>query len=292
MLTVLAELEDNASGTLRHRIQQDSLRIGSSWRLHCFLVATGVEAQLYFLVCKSPAEPGREAVEEFGQHDLARGGRAAPNQNKETTVNKMFRMTALVTVVLIGSIAARAQAAPAGTAATANKVGVLSVRQAIVSTSEGKQASAELQSQFSARQSELESMNKKINDLRQRLQAGQNTLSQEEQGRLTREGETLAKQLQRKQEEYQEDVNAAQQDVIDRIGRKMMDVLDRYARENGYATVFDTSAQTSPIIYASNQVDVTQDIIKLYDQAYPVKAAATTKPAAAKPAPTTTPTKP
>jgi outer membrane protein len=207
-------------------------------------------------------------------------------------VNKMFRMTALVTVVLIGSIAARAQAAPAGTAATANKVGVLSVRQAIVSTSEGKQASAELQSQFSARQSELESMNKKINDLRQRLQAGQNTLSQEEQGRLTREGETLAKQLQRKQEEYQEDVNAAQQDVIDRIGRKMMDVLDRYARENGYATVFDTSAQTSPIIYASNQVDVTQDIIKLYDQAYPVKAAATTKPAAAKPAPTTTPTKP
>ena len=207
-------------------------------------------------------------------------------------MNKMFRMTALVTVVLIGSIAARAQAAPAGTAATATKVGVLSVRQAIVSTSEGKQASAELQSQFSARQAELESMNKKINDLRQRLQAGQNTLSQEEQGRLTREGETLAKQLQRKQEEYQEDVNAAQQDVIDRIGRKMMDVLDRYARENGYATVFDTSAQTSPIIYASNQVDVTQDIIKLYDQAYPVKAAATTKPAAAKPAPTTTPTKP
>ena len=207
-------------------------------------------------------------------------------------MNKMFRMTALVTVALIGSIAARAQAAPAGTAATANKVGVLSVRQAIVTTSEGKQASAELQSQFSARQSELESMNKKVNDLRQRLQAGQNTLSQEEQGRLTREGETLAKQLQRKQEEYQEDVNAAQQDVIDRIGRKMMDVLDRYARENGYATVFDTSAQTSPIIYASNQVDVTQDIIKLYDQAYPVKAAATTKPAAAKPAPTTTPTKP
>jgi outer membrane protein len=208
-------------------------------------------------------------------------------------VNKMFRITALIAVALIGSIATRAQAAPAGTATTANKVGVLSVRQAIVSTAEGKQASAELQSQFSARQSELETMNKQINDLRQRLASGEGKLSQEEQTRLTRQGETLAKQLQRKQEEYQEDVNAAQQDVIDRIGRKMMDVLDRYARENGYAAVFDTSAQTSPIIYASNQVDVTQDIIKLYDQAYPVKAAATAKPAATKPAATTTtPTKP
>jgi outer membrane protein len=208
-------------------------------------------------------------------------------------VNKMFRITGLIAVALIGSIATRAQAAPAGTATTANKVGVLSVRQAIVSTAEGKQASAELQSQFSARQSELETMNKQINDLRQRLASGEGKLSQEEQTRLTRQGETLAKQLQRKQEEYQEDVNTAQQDVIDRIGRKMMDVLDRYARENGYAAVFDTSAQTSPIIYASNQVDVTQDIIKLYDQAYPVKAAATAKPAATKPAATTTtPTKP
>jgi outer membrane protein len=207
-------------------------------------------------------------------------------------VNKMFRMTALLAVALVGSIATRAQAAPAGTAAAAGKVGVLSLRQAIVSTAEGKQASAELQSQFSARQSELETLNKQINDLRQRLQAGQNTLSQDEQARLTRQGETLAKQFQRKQEEYQEDVNSAQQDVFDRIGRKMVDVLERYARENGYVAVFDTSTQSSPLVF-SPQVDVTQDIIKLYDQAYPVKATATpTKPAAAKPAPTTTPTKP
>lgn len=211
-------------------------------------------------------------------------------------MNKMFRNTALVAAVFTGCIAAHAQSAPATSAATpGNKVGVLSVRQAIVTTAEGKQASAELQSQFAARQSELENLNKQINDLRQRLQTGGDKLSQEEQGRLQRQGETLAKQAQRKQEDYQEDVNAAQQEVIDRIGRKMMDVLDRYARENGYVAVFDTSAQGSNIIYASNQVDVTQEIIRLYDQAYPVKASATpAKPAATKPAaaPTTTPTKP
>ncbi len=205
-------------------------------------------------------------------------------------------MTVPVAVALVGFVAAQAQSAPTNTPANAatpgNKVGVLSVRQAIVTTAEGKQASAELQSQFSARQSELENLNKQISDLRQRLQTGGDKLSPEEQTRLQRQGEALAKQAQRKQEDYQEDVNAAQQEVIDRIGRKMMDVLDRYARENGYVAVFDTSAQGSNIIYASNQVDVTQEIIRLYDQAYPVKAVATpAKPAAAKPAPTT-PTKP
>lgn len=208
-------------------------------------------------------------------------------------MNKMFRMTALAAAALIGAVASNAQAAPAGAAPAAAKVGVLNVQAAIASTAEGKQSSAELQSQFAARQTELETLNKQINDLRQRLQAGQNTLSQEEQARLTRQGESLAKQAQRKQDEYNEDVQAALGDVRERIGRKMLDVLDRYARENGYSAIFDTSSQAQVIIYASNQADVTQDIIRLFDQAYPVKAGATpAKPAAAKPAPTTTPTKP
>ena len=208
-------------------------------------------------------------------------------------MNKMFRMTALAAAGLIGAVAANAQAAPAGAAPAAAKVGVLNVQAAIASTAEGKQASAELQSQFASRQTELETLNKQIDDLRKRLQAGQNTLSQEEQARLTRQGEALAKQAQRKQEEYNEDVQAALGDVRERIGRKMLDVLDRYARENGYSAIFDTSSQAQVIIYASNQADVTQDIIRLFDQAYPVKASATpAKPAAAKPAPTTTPTKP
>ncbi len=207
-------------------------------------------------------------------------------------MNKMFRMTALAAAALIGSIAANAQTAPATSAAAAEKVGVLSIRQAIANTAEGKQASAELQSRFAPRQSELDNLNKQINDIRQRLQTGGDKLSQEEQIRLQRQGEALTKQAQRKQEDFQEDVNAAQQEVIDGIGRKMMDVLDRYARENGYSAVFDTSAQTSPILYASNKVDLTQEIIKLYDQAYPVKAASTApaKPATTAAKPATTPT--
>jgi len=76
----------------------------------------------------------------------------------------------------------------------------------------------------------------------------------------------------------------------------MMDVLDRYSRENGYVAVFDTSAQNSPILFASSGIDVTQDIIKLYDQAYPLKAGATaspaTKPAASTPKPVASAPKP
>jgi outer membrane protein len=197
-------------------------------------------------------------------------------------VRKTFQIAALAAAFVWGASGLYGQATAPGSA-TGTKVGVINVRQAIASTSEGKQAGAELQTQFAPRQNELEGMNKQINDLRQRMEAG-SKLSPEEQQRLQREGETKARQLQRKQDEYQEDVNAAQADVFDRIGRKMIDVLDRYARENGYVVILDSSAQNTPILFASTNIDVTQDIVKLYDQAYPSKAGAT--------APATTPAKP
>ena len=202
----------------------------------------------------------------------------------------LLRAAALTAVCLFSTVATRAQAAAPGAAAS-GKTGVINIRQAIASTAEGKQAGAELQSQFAARQSELEGLNKQINELRQRLEAGTGKLSQDEQARLQRQGEVMARQLQRKQDEYQEDVNAAQGEVFDRVGRKMVDVLDRYARENGYVVILDSSAQNTPILFASTNIDVTQDIVRLYDGAYPVKASSTTttprpaaRPAATAPA--------
>lgn len=197
-------------------------------------------------------------------------------------------MAVLSLACLLGTAAIWAQGTTTAGSASGNKVAVISVRQAIVSTAEGKQASAELQSQFAPRQNELEALNKQVNDLRQQLSANQTTWSDEQKAKAQNQGQRLAAQLERKNNELQEDVNAAQAEVVDRIGRKMMDVLDRYSRENGFVAVFDSSAQNSPILYASSNIDITQDIIKLYDQAYPVKSSATPAPAA-KPTPKPTP---
>jgi len=177
----------------------------------------------------------------------------------------------------------------AQSAATApTRIGVINMQAAITSTAEGKQAGAQLQSQFAPRQAELQTMQKQIEDDQSRLRTGQSTLSDEEQARLTREYTVLTRTLQRKSQEDQDDFNDAQQDLINRIGRKMVDVLDKYAKDGGYAVVLDSSSQQTPIIYEANQIDITQDIIRLYDQAYPVKneGAASSKPAApSRPAP-------
>jgi outer membrane protein len=204
-----------------------------------------------------------------------------------------MKMRAIVPILaaLLMTPAVWAQAS----AQVATKVGVINIQAAIASTAEGKQAAAELQSQFAPRTTELQNLQKQIEDLRGRLQTGQSTLSDEEKARLSREGDQLTRTFQRKQQEFQDDTNDAQQDVVNRIGRKLVDVLNKYAKDNSYSVVLDDSSQQTPVLYAANPVDVTQDIIRLYDQSYPVKSAtaATPRPAAPpRPAPAATAPKP
>ena len=157
------------------------------------------------------------------------------------------------------------------TGPASSKVATMSLHAAIVNTAEGKQASNELQAQFASRSAELQNTQKQIQDLQTKLQSGA-TLSDPEREKLQRDGERLSRTFQRKQQNFQDDLNAAQQDVINNIGRKLVDVVSQYSKQNGYSVILDTSAQQSPVIYAAPQVDVTQDIIRLYDQGHPVKA--------------------
>jgi len=95
-------------------------------------------------------------------------------QARPGSCRTLIRTAALVAACLLSTAAVRAQAAAAAPAAGgATKIGVINIRQAIAGTAEGKQAGAELQSQFAPRQNELEGMNKQISDVRQRLDAGQ-----------------------------------------------------------------------------------------------------------------------
>jgi outer membrane protein len=175
----------------------------------------------------------------------------------------------------------------AATASVGPKVGVINMLQAISSTAEGKQASDQLQAQFAPRQQELESMTKQINDLQQRLNGGV-SLSDDERARLNAQGGRLEREFERKKNAYQEDLNTAQGEAVNGIGTKMMEIVNRYALEQNYTEILDSSAQNSQLLYVAKNLDITQDIIRLYDQAHPLKSASAAP--AAKPASALKPT--
>lgn len=185
--------------------------------------------------------------------------------------------------VLLVIPAAWAQAA--STADAPSKVAVINLQEAVAGTAEGKEASRQIQAQFAPRQNELNGLGKQIQDDQQRAQTGANTLSDEAKAHLSREIQEMQRRGQREEQDYQQDFQDATTDAVNHIGQRMMPIVTKYAQQNGYGVVIDTSAQNTPVVYSAAQIDITKDIVKLYDDAYPVKAAAppaahpgTTKP--------------
>jgi outer membrane protein len=71
----------------------------------------------------------------------------------------------------------------------------------------------------------------------------------------------------------------------------MMQVIDKYAQANGFSIILDVSNPNTPVMFASNMVNITKDIIDQYDKANapgaakPATPSAPAKPAPAAPAP-------
>ena len=46
----------------------------------------------------------------------------------------------------------------------------------------------------------------------------------------------------------------------------MMAVIEKYAKDNGYTMILDVGNPNTPVLYASSGIDITQDIVSLYDK--------------------------
>ena len=193
----------------------------------------------------------------------------------------LFAMIALgagMAGIAMAQAAAPAAAAPA-TMSAPTKVGVIQIQAALAATKEGQKAAAELEVKLAPRKKELEGKQSEIKDLQDRLQKGGNTLSDSAKEDLTRNIDAKTKSYNRQLEDAQAELEQEQQKLVNVLGQKMMAVIDKFAQQNGFAIVLDVSNQNTPVLYASNTVDITKEVIDLYD-----KTVFTATPAAARPA--------
>lgn len=162
------------------------------------------------------------------------------------------------------------------------KVAVIQIQSALVSTHDGQKAVADFQSSLQPKKAALDKKASEIRDLQDKLQRGGAAMADAAKAELQRTIEVKTKDYNRDVEDATADANDAQRKMLDVLGQKMMKVIDQYAQTNGYAVILDVSNPNTPVLYASNTVDITRQIIELYDKMNPGPAqTSTTKPAAA-----------
>jgi len=160
------------------------------------------------------------------------------------------------------------------------KFAVINIQGAIISTKDGQKAAAELNQKTAPKKKELEQKQNEINSMQDQLNKGSNTLSDSAKNDLYKNIESKKKSLQREVEDAQADLEADQQKLLQQLGQKILAVIEKYSRDNGITMVVDVSSPQTPVLYASPSIDITKEIIELYDKNAPGTSA---------PAPTSSP---
>jgi outer membrane protein len=157
------------------------------------------------------------------------------------------------------------------------KIGVVHIQGAIGSTKDGQKAAAELETKAGPKRKELENKQNEINSLKDQLQKGANPLSDAAKNDLYRTIDQKTKSLNRDMQDAQDEFQQEQDKILQGLEQKIMAVINKYALDKGFTIILDVS-NPLPVLWASNSIDVTKDIIDLYDKESANAPAPTAKP--------------
>jgi outer membrane protein len=146
------------------------------------------------------------------------------------------------------------------------KVGVISIQGALVGTKDGQKASAALDAKFMPKKKEFDTRQSEIAQLQDQYNKGGAVMSDDKRNQLARDIDEKKKRLQRDMQDAEEELQGEQQRLLQGLGQRMMAVIEKYAKDNGYTMILNVSDPNTPVLYASSAIDITQDIISLYDK--------------------------
>jgi len=174
-------------------------------------------------------------------------------------------------------------------AAAPTKVGIINIQQAILATQDGQKAVTELEQKFAPTKAQIDKMQNDVLQVEDKLKKGAQTLSDDARQQLMRDLDQKATALKRATEDAQAEAEQEQGRVMNTLFQRIMQVITKYGNDNAFALIIDVSSPQTPVMYAANGIDITRDIVDLYDKNAPAAPAQASpaKPAAA--APPTTP---
>jgi outer membrane protein len=168
----------------------------------------------------------------------------------------------------------------AACAAAQSTIVVMNLQAAIMTTKDGQKAGLEIKAKYEPKQKELEQLRASLDSLT--AQAQNPTTTPDKRAAIQRDIEDKNRRFTRDQQDAREEFQADQQRLLGPISQRMQSVIAQYAKQKGYGLVMD--ATNGPVVFASSAIDVTKDVIDLYDKTATPAAPAMTpvppKPAA------------
>lgn len=137
------------------------------------------------------------------------------------------------------------------------KLGFVNTARVLEEAPQAEAARKRLEQEFAPRNSEIGEAQRRLKELEEKLGRDGAVMSDEERRKLERERLVQQRELKRSQEAFTEDFNLRRNEEFSELQKVVADVIVKFAKEEGFDIILETG-----VIYASDQVDVTQTVLK------------------------------
>ena len=162
------------------------------------------------------------------------------------------------------------------------KVGYVDLQRALQEVSEGQQAKARLKAEIDKKKTDFEAEQRKLRDDGMVLDRQASAMSEEVRVQKMKELQARLMQISEKGQKLQLEFVEKERVELKKIFDKMDPIVAGIAKREGLAMVFEKT--DSGLVFAEATLDVTNELVRTYNEKYPVKGGAA-KPAAPAPAP-------
>ena len=163
-------------------------------------------------------------------------------------------MAKLLQLIVFSMIAfnfnASANASPA-------KIGVVNVALLLEQAPQAKNASAELEKEFSPQQAELKVLANKLEKQQNDYQKNQSVMSEGQQMTKEREMTMMSREIQRRRNDIQELLNLRRNEELAKLQSIVNDSIKAIGKQQSFDLILYEG-----IAYTNDRVDVTQDVLK------------------------------
>jgi outer membrane protein len=168
--------------------------------------------------------------------------------------------------------------------AQAQKFAIINMQQAVLLTTDGKKASAEINTKFAPVKTEIDGMVKDIQTKQDAFTKNRATLTPAAATSAQAEIQDLTTKLQRRQQDAQQDLQDEENKQLGNIVPKLQQIINQYAAANGVTFVIDTSANPNNLVFGDASLNIIAPIVTAYEKANGgVVPPAATAPAGAAP---------
>ena len=143
-----------------------------------------------------------------------------------------------------------------------SKIAVVDTQRAIMETEEGLRMQATLKKVFDSRQRELDKKQEELAKERDDIEKQRDVLSKAALAKRVDKWQREMVQLQQVFVDYNKELQKKQGELTQPIFQKAMGLIRRVATQNGYDMVVDKQA----VPYVRSDLDVTDQVITLYNQ--------------------------